>query len=158
MKAIRFLILMLVLQNALAAFSQQYWKVSGYTESIAKSYLDSNSSSLDPIEGIWQSTEGSKYAVEKDVENGRRQNGKYRVVVLEHFSRWWSTGEIQAFISDGSSESLYSMKYYSKYDNNGAAAGAENYFIYREGFNIASYTRTINDYGTLSKINSSLKI
>ena len=64
---------MLVLQNALAAFSQQYWKVSGYTESIAKSYLDSNSSSLDPIEGIWQSTEGSKYAVEKDVENGRRR-------------------------------------------------------------------------------------
>lgn len=152
MKAIRFLILMLVLQNALAAFSQQYWKVSGYTESIAKSYLDSNSSSLDPIEGIWQSTEGCKYAVEKDVENGRRQNGKYRVVVLEHFSRWWSTGEIQAFISDGSSESLYSMKYYSKYNNNGAAAGAENYFIYREGFNIASYTRAINDYGTQSKI------
>ena len=44
------------------------------------------------------------------------------------------------------------MKYYSKYYNNGAAAGAENYFIYREGFNIASFTRTINDYGTQSKI------
>ena len=68
MKAMRLLILMLVLQNALTAFSQQYWKVSGYTESTAKYYLDSNSSSLDPIEGIWQSTEGCKYAVEKDVE------------------------------------------------------------------------------------------
>lgn len=138
--------------TSIVAYPQQYWKVNGYTESDAKSYLNNNSINLDPIEGIWQSTEGCKYAVEKYVENGRRQNGKYRVVVLEHSSRWWSTGEIQAFISDGSSESLYSMKYYTKYFNNGAAAGAENYFIYREGFNIASYTRYTDDYGSQQKI------
>ena len=57
MKAMRLLIFMLVLQNALVAFSQQYWKVNGYTESDAKSYLNNNSN-LNQIEGVWQTTDG----------------------------------------------------------------------------------------------------
>lgn len=135
------------------AFSQQYWKVSGYySEATAKSYFDSNSSNLDAMEGIWQTTEGTKYAIEKDVENGIRQKEKYRMIVLDHFSRWWQTGEIQAFISPGSSESLYSMKYYTKYGDNGAAAGTRNYFLYQESYNIASFTRIINDYGDKEKV------
>ena len=134
------------------AFSQQYWKVSGYSEATAKSYFDSNSSNLDAMEGIWQTTEGAKYAIEKDVENGIRQKEKYRMIVLDHSSRWWQTGEIQAFISPGSSESLYSMKYYTKYDSNGAAAGTRNYFLYQESYNIASFTRIINDYGDKEKV------
>lgn len=134
------------------AFSQQYWKVSGYSEATAKSYFDSNSSNLDAMEGIWQTTEGAKYAIEKDVENGIRQKEKYRMIVLDHFMRWWQTGEIQAFISPGSSESLYSMKYYTKYESNGAAAGTRNYFLYLESYNIASFTRIINDYGDKEKV------
>ena len=134
------------------AFSQQYWKVSGYSEATAKSYLNSNSSNLDPIEGIWQTTEGAKYAIEKDVENGVRQKDQYRMIVLDHFMRWWQTGEIQAFITPGSSESLYSMKYYTKYANNGAAAGTRNYFLYQESYNLASFTRVTNDYGDKEKV------
>lgn len=145
-------ITILALTISIVVYSQQYWKVSGYTDSDAKSYFDSNSTNLDIIEGIWQTTEGAKYAIEKDVENGVRQKDKYRMIVLDHSSRWWKTGEIQAFISSGSSESLYSMKYYTKYDTNGAAAGTRNYFLYQESYNIASFTRIIDDYGNKQKV------
>lgn len=110
-KAKCFIILLLMVHSSILCVAQQFGIVKGYSESIAKSYFDSNSNSLDPIEGIWQTNEGAKYAVEKDVENGIRQKGKYRVVVLDHWSKWMKQGEIQAFITDGSSDALYSMKY-----------------------------------------------
>ena len=134
------------------AFPQQYWKVDSYSESTAKLYFDSNICNLDPIEGIWQSSKGAKYAIEKDVENGFRQKDKYRVVVIEHFMKWWSIGEIQAFIMPGSSESLYSMKYYSKYLRDGSPAGAYNCLLFLESSNVISFTRTKDDFGNLEKV------
>jgi hypothetical protein len=55
---------------SVATFGQKkvsnYYSVEGYNEQTAKSYLDRYE--IDPIEGIWQSNDGFKYAIEKDVE------------------------------------------------------------------------------------------
>lgn len=120
-------------------FAQQYWKVSDYSEKMAKNYFDTNINKLNPIEGIWQTSEGTKYAIEKDMEYGQRARDKYRVIVLEHFSSCWKLGEIQAFITEGSSKSVYSMKYFYKSVGDCSAVGSINYFLFLERDNLASY-------------------
>ena len=145
MKAMRLLILMLVLQNAIAAFSQQYWKVNGYTESDAKSYLNNNSN-LNQIEGVWQSTDGYKYAIEKDVENGYRQSDIYRVIVLESGHNVWKQGEIKGFITPGTNDDIYSYKYYLKNLDDGSHAGTKILFLILESPTLAKYSFVDNDY------------
>ncbi|MDY6292517.1 MAG: trypsin-like peptidase domain-containing protein [Bacteroidales bacterium] len=152
MKAMRLLILMLVLQNAIAAFSQQYWKVNGYTESDAKSYLNNNSN-LNQIEGVWQSTDGFKYAIEKDVENGYRQSDKYRVIVLESGYNVWKQGEIKGFITPGTNDDIYSYKYYLKSTYDGSHTGTKNLFLILESPTLAKYSFVDNDYyGTTTNV------
>lgn len=70
------------------------WHVENYTESTARAYLDRNSYYLDPVEGIWQSSDGFKYAIEKDVENSQRKNDKYRIVILESSADGWKPSEV----------------------------------------------------------------
>lgn len=89
------------------------WYVKDYNEEIAKAYFD-NSYSLDKIEGIWQSTDGFKYSIEKDVENDTRIRDKYRVIVLESSSNGWNPTQLKGFITYSSIDDVYSMKYYTK--------------------------------------------
>ena len=145
MKAMRLLILMLVLQNALAAFSQQYWKVNGYTESDAKSYLNNNSN-LNQIEGVWQTTDGYKYAIEKNVENGYRQSDKYRVIVLESSNKVWKLGQIKGFITHGTSDDIYSYMYYLKNLYDGSNVGTNTLFLVMESPILAKYSYVNNEY------------
>lgn len=77
------------------------WYVKDYNESTAKSYFDNNYY-LDKVEGIWQSTDGYKYAIEKNVENSRRETNRFRVIVLESSVDGWKQSEIKGFIDYGS--------------------------------------------------------
>ena len=106
------------LQIQLSVFAQKTettsWYVNGYTEQIAINYFKT-STLLEPIEGIWQSSDGFKYAIERNVENGRRISENYRVIVLESSHDGWKLGQIKGFIIPGSVESVYSFKYYTQY-------------------------------------------
>lgn len=104
-----FIICFMLLHNN--SFSQN-WHVPGYTEEKAKDYFLFQYKYIDAIEGIWQSSDGFRYAIEKDVENGRRTNNKYRVIVLVGGYREWKLGDIKGFIDYGSSDGFYSMTYY----------------------------------------------
>ena len=92
------------------------WYVEGYNEAQARSYIDNNYY-LDKIEGIWQSSDGFKYAIEKDVENGQRVQNKFRIIILESSSNGWRPTEVKGFIDYGSINSVYSMKYYTLWRN-----------------------------------------
>ena len=88
------------------------WSVNGYNELNAKQYFDN--SPIDPIEGIWQSNDGFKFAIEKDVEDNNRTDKKYRVIILSHNvnSAFWKPTQIKGFIERTSINELYTMDYY----------------------------------------------
>jgi S1-C subfamily serine protease len=88
------------------------WYVKDYTEQMARDYLD-NAAYLLPLEGIWQSSDGFKYAIEKNVETNQRQSSKFRMIVLESSIDGWNLGQVKAFIELGSVDGVYSMKYYT---------------------------------------------
>lgn len=145
----------LALTISVFAYSQQYWKVNGYTESDAKSYF--NNSNLNQIEGIWQTTDGFKYAIEKDVENGRRLNDKYRVIVLESSMPQWKESEIKGFITYGSDDNIYSYKYYIKYSD-GSEGGTQTIFLFLENPKIAKYSYVSNTVNVYNQVISSKTI
>lgn len=90
-----------------------YFNVKGYTEQTARSYL--TSSSIDPIEGIWQSNDGFKYAIEKDVRDGRRVPDQFRIIVLSHntASPFWQTSYVKGFIGKTAVNGIYNIDYYT---------------------------------------------
>ena len=130
---------MLTGQSIQAQKSDSGWYVAGYSEQAAMNYF-TNSTMLEPIEGIWQSTDGFKYAIEKDVENSRRVSGKYRVIVLESSSNAWNLGQIKGFISPGSVESVYSFKYYTR-NTNGKNTESQNVLLVVESPVIMTFQR-----------------
>ena len=119
--------------------SDSGWYVAGYSEQAAMNYF-TNSTMLEPIEGIWQSTDGFKYSIEKDVENSRRVSGKYRVIVLESSSNAWNLGQIKGFISPGSVEEVYSFKYYTR-NTNGKNTESQNVLLVVESPVIMTFQR-----------------
>ena len=82
-------------------------------EEIAKQYLD-NRTYPQPIEGIWQSSDGYVYFIEKDSENGIKQTDQFRMIVLESSFDGWERGDVKAFIRFGSVDNIYTMKYWTK--------------------------------------------
>ncbi|NLE06245.1 MAG: trypsin-like peptidase domain-containing protein [Crenarchaeota archaeon] len=98
---------------------KNYSYVEGYNESKAKSYF--NSATLDPIEGIWQSTDGFKYSIEKDVDYGTRSSNKYRVIILNNNSgnNFWKVTYIKSFIEKTAVESVFNMEYYTNSSEGG---------------------------------------
>lgn len=149
MKNFKYLLVLLMIAQSSICVAQQYWIVKGYSESSAKSYFNSNSSNLDPIEGIWQTTDGYKYAIEKDVENGHRLNDKYRVIVLESSFPQWKESEVKGFITYGSNDNIYSYKYYLKYTD-GSKGGTQTRFLFLENPKMAKYSyvsNSLNRYG-----------
>ena len=142
----------LALITSIVAYPQQYWEVKGYTESKAKNYFDGNSN-LNQIEGVWQSTDGFKYSIEKDVENGHRQRDKYRVIVLEGGSRGWSLGDIKGFITSGTNDNIYSYKYYLRSTYDGSQVGTKTLLLVLESPTIAKYSFVNNEYyGTTTNV------
>lgn len=126
---------------ALAQKSEQSgWYVKGYTEETAKSYFDRRYS-LDLIEGIWQSNDGFKYAIERDVEDdGSRSTDKYRVIILESSHNGWSLGQIKGFVSFSSINGVYSLKYYTR-NSNGENLESQNVILVVESPIIVSFNR-----------------
>lgn len=116
------------------------WYVENYKESNARAYFDANSYYLDPIEGIWQSSDGYKYAIEKDVENSKRQNDKYRVIILESSFDGWKPSEIKGFISLGSIDGVYSMKYYTN-SSTGGSLSSQNVILVQENPILMTFQR-----------------
>ena len=92
------------------------------------------------IEGIWQSTGGFKYSIEKDVENGTRSRDKYRMIVLESSSNGWSPTQIKGFITYSSVNGIYSMKYYTRRDN-GTDLSSQNVLMVVEDPLLISFNR-----------------
>ena len=115
------------------------WYVKDYNEDNAKAYFDSRYS-LDLIEGIWQSTDGFKYSIEKDVENGTRSRDKYRMIVLESSFNGWSPTQIKGFITYSSVNGIYSMKYYTRRDD-GTDLSSQNVLMVVEDPLLISFNR-----------------
>lgn len=116
------------------------WHVEDYTEATAKAYLDRNTYYLDPVEGIWQSSDGYKYAIEKDVENSQRQSDKYRMIVLESSFNGWETSDIKGFITQGSIDGAYSMKYYTR-NKDRSGLQSQNVLLFQESSILMSFQR-----------------
>ncbi|MBL7909064.1 MAG: serine protease [Bacteroidia bacterium] len=111
------LLLTMVLLNFTMTFGQKkvanYYSVKGYDEQTAKSYFDRFD--IDPIEGIWQSNDGFKYSIEKDVENGMRQEGKYRVIILSHNTNnpFWKETYVKGFMEKTAANGVFNIDYYT---------------------------------------------
>lgn len=135
------LLLLLLCFCAWAQKSEQSgWYVKGYTEETAKSYFDRRYS-LDLIEGIWQSNDGFKYAIERDVEDdGSRSTDKYRVIILESSHNGWSLGQIKGFVTFSSINGVYSLKYYTR-NSNGDNLESQNVILVVESPIIVSFNR-----------------
>ena len=119
---------------------QNGWYVKGYTEETAKAYFDRRYS-LDLIEGIWQSNDGFKYSIERDVEDdGSRSTDKYRVIILESSHNGWSASQIKGFITFSSINGVYSLKYYTR-NTNGMNLESQNVFLLIESPIIVSFNR-----------------
>ena len=119
---------------------QNGWYVKGYTEETAKAYFDRRYS-LDLIEGIWQSNDGFKYSIERDVEDdGSRSADKYRVIILESSHNGWSTSQIKGFITFSSINGVYSLKYYTR-NSSGENLESQNVFLVIESPIIVSFNR-----------------
>lgn len=118
------------------------WSVKNYSEEKAKSYFDNNYY-LHPLEGIWQSTDGFKYSIEKDVENHIRLNDKFRVIVLESSFSGWHPTQIKGFISLGSVDGVYSMKYYTQ-SVGGGNTKSQNVILIQESPILMKFQRIDN--------------
>ena len=111
------LLCLLVISSSAQKSVTQSWYVDGYSERVAREYIDRNAYLL-PLEGIWQSNDGYKYAIEKDVDDrGQRMTNQFRMIVLESSFDGWSVGQIKGFIQFGSVDNIYSMKYYTRMAN-----------------------------------------
>lgn len=140
MKKLGFIFLLLA---SILSYAQKtetsIWYIDGYNEQTARKYLDNNYL-LDIVEGIWQSTDGFKYAIEKDVEGGKRLSDKFRAVVLDSSHDGWKPGYIKGFITPGSVESVYSFKYYTR-SRNEYYTESQNVLLIIESPVIMSFSR-----------------
>lgn len=104
-----------------ATFGQKkvakYYSIKNYSQDEAKSYFDRFD--IDAIEGIWQSSDGFKYAIEKDVDNGMRSDEKYRVIILSHNtdSPFWKENFIKGFIQKTAVKGVFNIDYYTAGQN-----------------------------------------
>ena len=127
------------------------WYVNDYNESTAKAYLDNNYY-LDKVEGIWQSTDGFKYSIEKNVENSRRETNRFRIIILESSVDGWAPTEIKGFIDYGSINDVYSMKYYTKNVYDGSDLSSQNVLLVFGNPFIMSFQRLDGSKITLYKL------
>lgn len=116
----------------------QGYYIKGYKETDSRSYFDNNN--IDQIEGIWQSTDGFKYSIEKDVEGGVRVSNSYRMVVIISDLAQWRAGQIKAFI-EPSSNGIYSVKYYT---SDGNYTYQQNCIGFLENILLFTFTRSDN--------------
>jgi len=93
----------------------QYYHIDNYNEFEATKYLNLNT--LDPIEGIWQSTDGFKYAIVKQALN-YAFTGKYMVIILSHNSsnQFWKPNYIKGLIEKTTVDGVFNMDYYTAND------------------------------------------
>jgi S1-C subfamily serine protease/Tfp pilus assembly protein PilF len=132
---------MMFCATVINSYGQTYWSIKDYSEQDAKRYFNAND--LDPVEGIWQSTDGFKYAIEKDVDDeGARSDSRYRVVVLEDVG-WWEQGYIKAFIESSAVNAIYPIKYYTN-SQNGDNLEIQNCFGLLENPAMFTFTRIDN--------------
>ena len=126
------------------------WYVEGYNDTKARNYLDNNYY-LDKVEGIWQSNDGYKYAIVKDVVDGMSSSTRFRMIILESSFNGWRPTEIKAFIEKGSIPTVYSMKYYVKAEDR-TGLSSENIFLAYENQLMMSFKRLNGDEISLYKL------
>ena len=127
------------------------WYVKDYNETKAKQYFDLYPE-IDKIEGIWQSTDGFKYSIEKDVSDGKRSNNRFRVIILESSVNGWNSSEIKGFIEYGTVKELYSMKYYTKNILDGTSLSSENILLLFENPVLMSFQKLNGEKINLYKL------
>lgn len=98
-------------------------------ENNAKEYLE-NREYPQPIEGIWQSSDGFTYFISKDSENGETIPDIFRMIVLESSHEAWDRGDIKGRIRFGSVDNVYSLKYYMKNRYTGEASSMQVALVY----------------------------
>lgn len=134
------LLCLLVISSSAQKSVTQSWYVDGYSERVAREYIDRNAYLL-PLEGIWQSNDGYKYAIEKDVDDrGQRMTDQFRMIVLESSFDGWSIGQIKGFIQFGSVDNIYSMKYYTRMAN-GSNTSSQQVILVQESPILLSFNR-----------------
>lgn len=118
MKQILYIIFFVFCMESVHAQKRENWtqEIENYTKSNAyenaKNYLDDRTFPQ-PIEGIWQSSDGFISFIRKSYENGELQTDKFIMIVLESSTDGWNKGQIQAFINFGNIDNVYTMKYYT---------------------------------------------
>lgn len=119
------------------SFSQTILKIDGYTEDDANLYFSKNYP-LNHIEGIWKTSEGYTFVIEKNIENGSRQSNHFRLIVLEGYpNSVWNSGEIKGFIY--LRNNVYFLKYYLKDIISGNPTGIYNTTIMFDSPKTATY-------------------
>ena len=107
------------------------------TEYSVRNYLDSHKSSLHPVEGIWQSTDGFKYGI---IYSSYRNGSKaYSIEVL---SAPYNVlvGRNRGYITDGSTQGIYSMEYtFMNIDGERAYDQKQNLILVQESPFIMSF-------------------
>ncbi|MBT4034782.1 MAG: trypsin-like peptidase domain-containing protein [Candidatus Marinimicrobia bacterium] len=76
-----------------------------------KSYLDSNQSTLDPIEGIWEGLEDNKYRI-GIFKNAGEGNRDYAAYILESTNSYWQPYQVKMEIRHTAYPKIYSINYY----------------------------------------------
>ncbi len=112
---------------SVATFGQKkvanYYSVKDYSEQKAKSYFDN--SEIDAIEGIWQSSDGFKYAITKyKKQSGVVTDDDFQIIILSHNTNnpFWKETYVKGFIQKTAVNGVYNIDYYTAgknyYNNN----------------------------------------
>lgn len=125
------LIISIVLVFGQSLFGQSDFrdiKTTTETETTIKSYLDS--STIDPIEGVYKTTSGTYYKIGIK----KYDDNKYLAIILDaENKRRWKVGTVKAYIEKSSTEKIFSIRYLM-------------------GDKSANETTAILEYGTLLSI------
>ena len=117
--------------------------VPNYNENKARNYID-KSSSLDDIEGIWE-TDNFKYSIEKVPGS----NTRYRGVVLEaEYNNAWKPGYIHFYIERTATEGVFQMTYYmtsTDFGNRTINVHPERITLIQSSFGMAGFSYYIEE-------------
>lgn len=141
----------IVAQTSMSNFQQDksWWHIEGTTEEQARRDIDLADDLL-PIEGIWQSSDGFQYIIER-IYDSKNNVTKLIMVVLKSTHGFWSRGEIKALIEFGSVDNVYAMTYYVR-NNNAFNTAYQQIMLMQESPILLTYTPHVNDGNSYGKV------